>query len=373
MVRNQTGLILLLGFSVLIAPRGASGQYADGRQRAVAMMDRSVRVEAERPGSIREQGYGFVVGEGVDPQGRPVLLVVTADHVVRDKDNPEHATAPIITLYGHQDQRLTATLLDLRLPPVQGDLAVLEVAKPTGSEPKPADMAPVGEIAPGTLAWKIGKSGVWLPSISPGQYVGRDGLWMRFDGLDTPRGSSGAPVLTDKGLVGMVVLDEGVGGESRVLPIDVIAAKFREWGLAWSLKAAGGAPGVPPSAGVPLLGAPTSLISPSPAPAAQPPTEPESQSRDVPTATAKRGDAFPVVASPKDLNSAIDLARKIRAVVKEYPVEVYLAENDYYAVTLGGYLLPEDALKRVKFARDRKIAADAYVWQSNQWGDNLFK
>jgi hypothetical protein len=88
---------------------------------------------------------------------------------------------------------------------------------------------------------------------------------------------------------------------------------------------------------------------------------------------AQRGNAFPVVGSLSDLNSAIQFARRIRGVVPEYTVEIYRTENgDYHDVTLGGYLRLEEALKRGKIARDRKIAADAFVWQS-KWGENLLK
>jgi hypothetical protein len=88
---------------------------------------------------------------------------------------------------------------------------------------------------------------------------------------------------------------------------------------------------------------------------------------------SQRGYAFPVIRSMKDLNGAIDWARGLRKTIPEYPVEVYLAENDYYAVTLGGYLSREEAENRVKLARDRKISPDAYVWQSRNWGHSLLK
>jgi len=217
---------------------GALAQSGDGKQRAIALMNRTVMVTArEAPGAAGEQGRGFIVGETVDARGRPVYLVVTADHVVRDKEDPDQVyPPPHVTLYAHQDQPQQAVLLNLRVPPEQGDLAILEVPKLAGDSLKPANMAPVSDLVPGMSAWRIGKLGVWLPSTNPGQYLGRDGVFLRFDGLDTPRGSSGAPVVTDKGVIGMVVLDAGSGsGESRVLPIDLIAAKFQEFKLPWDL------------------------------------------------------------------------------------------------------------------------------------------
>ena len=88
---------------------------------------------------------------------------------------------------------------------------------------------------------------------------------------------------------------------------------------------------------------------------------------------SQRGYAFPVVRSLKDLTTALDWSRRLRDSFPDYPIEVYLAENDYYAVTLGGYLDRDEAAKRVKVAREKNIAADAYVWQSTVWGENLFK
>lgn len=90
------------------------------------------------------------------------------------------------------------------------------------------------------------------------------------------------------------------------------------------------------------------------------------------TATTQ-GYAFPVVGAFKALNVAVALARKLRGAGIQYPSEVYLAENNYYAVTLGGYLQVEEALRRTEFARQRGIAKDAYVSSSRNWGDNLFK
>jgi hypothetical protein len=85
------------------------------------------------------------------------------------------------------------------------------------------------------------------------------------------------------------------------------------------------------------------------------------------------GYGFPVVGSFRKLDDALQLARRLRESVDQYPIEIHLAENDYYAVTLGSYLDTEESQKRVEFARQRGISADAYVYWSPNWGENLFR
>jgi cell division septation protein DedD len=82
---------------------------------------------------------------------------------------------------------------------------------------------------------------------------------------------------------------------------------------------------------------------------------------------------FPVVGSFRSLDDAMELARSIRGRLPGYTSEVYLSENSYYAVTLGGYLSLEEARMRAEFARQKGIARDAYVRWSTNWGENLLR
>jgi len=89
-------------------------------------------------------------------------------------------------------------------------------------------------------------------------------------------------------------------------------------------------------------------------------------------AKVPRGYAFAVVGSFRTFQEAERFAERIQKSVP-YPPEIYLAENDYYAVSLGGYLERQEAAQRVRFAKEKGIAGDAYVWSSTIWGDNLRK
>lgn len=84
-------------------------------------------------------------------------------------------------------------------------------------------------------------------------------------------------------------------------------------------------------------------------------------------------DTFPVVASLPTLDAAVAKAQELKNMGLPYETEVYLADNNYYAVTLGGYLTQEEAASRVNYAKNNGIAKDAYVWESTLWGENLLR
>jgi DNA repair exonuclease SbcCD ATPase subunit len=82
--------------------------------------------------------------------------------------------------------------------------------------------------------------------------------------------------------------------------------------------------------------------------------------------------AFAVVASFPNLELALAYARSLQARNLSFPVEVYRRSPNRFQVTLGGYLTYEEAEKRVSYAKEQRIASDAYVRQAKGWGDNLF-
>jgi hypothetical protein len=86
---------------------------------------------------------------------------------------------------------------------------------------------------------------------------------------------------------------------------------------------------------------------------------------------AERGNWFAVVGSFRVQSNAVNFAEKLSK--NNLRPEIYLAENDYYAVTLGGYLDLKQAKQLVAMAKEKGIADDAYVWKSDVWGENLYK
>jgi hypothetical protein len=182
-------------------------------------------------------GYGFVVGEHVDAAGRPVFLIVTADHVVRDQNaQGDQPAPPQVTYCADPTHGWQASLLGFRMPQASGDLAVLEAPIPPGLSVRPAVMAPSFTQPTGKEALNIGLPWGCLTPVVPGQYIGpRDAIWLGFAGLTTPPGSSGGPIVTTDGLIGMVVQDGGPYQPSRALPIEAIAGHVKSWGLHWDI------------------------------------------------------------------------------------------------------------------------------------------
>lgn len=90
-------------------------------------------------------------------------------------------------------------------------------------------------------------------------------------------------------------------------------------------------------------------------------------------AAGDRGSSFTIVGSFSTFSDADAMAKRLLQTHPEYPPSVYLSENGYYAVTLGGCLTLREALKRRDFARRVGIADDAYIKTSKAMGDNLLK
>ena len=93
------------------------------------------------------------------------------------------------------------------------------------------------------------------------------------------------------------------------------------------------------------------------------------------TAAVQQGNSFAVVGSYQNLQQAQDALNGIRDKLTQanllYVPEVYLSENGYYALTLGGNLTSKEANQRVQ--RAKSVVADAYVRTSDRWGPNLLK
>jgi hypothetical protein len=223
-------VVLLVGLMASHDVRGQADDAPLGEKNAYAFRALTVQIRSAKtsaPDTPEAEGYGFVVGRRGD-----VLTIVTADHVVRDSDEVLYDTVTVDFFIG-RGHPLPAKILTFRIPRQSGDMAVLEVNWPDFPGMPDVLVAPL-PISEGTRAWRIGKARGWTPSINPGAFVGMQlGIWLGFDNLDAPRGSSGGPVLTNGGLIGMVVSDES--GQGNVLPITTITDFITQQGAPWDL------------------------------------------------------------------------------------------------------------------------------------------
>ncbi len=104
------------------------------------------------------------------------------------------------------------------------DLAVLTAAKPSSFTTIPLPIVDLHDLSPLMDVWKFGGPEGWELG-GPGHYQDKNGPsdQLRITELPAPSGSSGSLVLNDYGVLGMVVSQSGLGGNTYVLPGSRIA------------------------------------------------------------------------------------------------------------------------------------------------------
>jgi hypothetical protein len=234
-------LSILVNTALLLSP--AEAEVQDGEKLAQSLRGNVIRIVAEgtdggRP--WRQDGFGFIVGEREDR-----VLVVTANHVARSQGGPSSRPKDIRGTFFH-DQGRTHPLELLQLHDDQYDLAVLEVRPPTGSRWVRQALASNTALR-GQHVWYIGRDRQWyIPTLS-----GRiNGITLDFrilvDGLNLQVGTSGAPLITDSGIVGMLV-DDAPGNSTRAISIEIVRRAFELWNLPWGLTSTTTTTTLPPS------------------------------------------------------------------------------------------------------------------------------
>ena len=232
-------MVLLL--AAIVSPARAQSTTS-GFDLAKALLDRTVRATGKRTLALPgEAGYGIIAGERRTPGGETELIIVVPDHLVRDPARPNAVfAAPIVSFRAEPTKGIFARLLDQRLAPADGDLAVLAVPKPADMALAPMPTAALDLISAGAPVWATARGGEWSPQPQAGRVAPRGrSMWMNVEGLINAADASGAAIVDQRGLAAMVLgptqLDRAI---TQTLPIDVIAARLRDVGNAFELETA---------------------------------------------------------------------------------------------------------------------------------------
>jgi hypothetical protein len=184
-----------------------------------------VRIEA------KENGFGFIVGEKSG-----LLYVVTAYHVVVDPDKVETVVTSKVKVefFDRRGVKFDADLLGTH--DADRDLAVLTVRAPQGVEWTRQCLAAPEKQKRGTPVWFVGRDQEWKPPVIPGRVVQEPSTdWtIDLEGLQVKRGSSGGPVISDTGIIGMIETDSEVG--THALSVDFIQKSIEKWNHPWQLQ-----------------------------------------------------------------------------------------------------------------------------------------
>ena len=242
-LRRLRWLAALVVWLSVIVPSALQAQQSAGETLSLALRSNVVSIVAERSDGT-QNGFGFIVGER---HGQ--VYIVTANHVVRSS-GPDVTAKVLIKYFHEQGKAYQATLLETSHQAY--DLAVLQASVPPGLAWQREALG-LQKVERGTQVWFVGRSAEWYVPTVPGR-INTFTLDAKFliDNLPVRVGTSGAPLIADIGVIGMITDD--AGESSQAVSIEVIGRAFEQWNLPWGLTSLRGnglppinlSPGVPP-------------------------------------------------------------------------------------------------------------------------------
>lgn len=202
-----------------LAAHGAT-KTMDGRKLAQELQGNVVRIKA------LNTGFGFIVAE----RGGQVYIV-TANHVVRDNEGQSEPI--VINFYQDQKKDIPATLL----PKFAGerDVAVIQAPLPGGHSWRREAMGRPANLVPGvSKLWYVGRWELWEIPPRPGFVNRLEGKHMVLE-MRVARGSSGAPLIADDGIVGLVLAERNME-RGLAVRLDTVQNLLVGWSYPWDMK-----------------------------------------------------------------------------------------------------------------------------------------
>jgi Trypsin-like peptidase domain len=214
---------------VMAAAVAARAQNPSGEDVALKLRSNVVRIVAHLgAGATAREGFGFMVGED---SGQ--LYIVTADHVVRGDGPDDIDKKPTVIFFQDPGKEYGGELLGTHLPRGRGDLAVLRIQSPPKFKWNRNAQA-AASVERGTDVWFIGKLGEWYVPTRPGAVnEAEPSGTIRVEGLPVSVGTSGAPLISQSGILGMIVTDAGAFSEAT--PLDLVRRAIERWHYPWQL------------------------------------------------------------------------------------------------------------------------------------------
>jgi hypothetical protein len=181
-----------------------------------------------------ENGFGTVIAEKDNK-----LYIVTAKHVIYTLDEKGFVSidtktnSVAVKFFSEQGKDYTATLL--KLPNTSLDISLLEIQKPKDYSWSKDFYSKA--IQKGTKVWFIGRSGKWY--IPTGSFIGSvndvssdDEILIDINSIQP--GTSGAPLISADGMVGLIF--EDAAGGAKAYPVDkLIKLITKTWNYEWQM------------------------------------------------------------------------------------------------------------------------------------------
>jgi hypothetical protein len=224
-----------LGF-LFVGNQAAMAQQNTG-DMALRLRPNVVKVQSSNQGNA-ENGFGFIAGQRAGQ-----LYIVTAQHVIVPNDEPGVVSPTKVRVTFYSDQGKTYDAEVLGTHDTAHDLAVLRLPAPTALPWVKESLGGPDMEKRGVQVWFVGRNSAWFVPVEPGvinsEHPSAD--WrLEIERLAVRPGSSGAPLISSKGIIGM--LQKGNGDDAFALTVDFIRTSMQDWNYPWDLVIAAGNP-----------------------------------------------------------------------------------------------------------------------------------
>jgi hypothetical protein len=233
---NYRALCLVV-LSGILWTLGVSSSRADppGRELATRLTQNVVQIRAKWAGGSRD-GFGFVFGERDG-----LIYIAAANHVVRG-GRDEIDRTPTVVFSRSQGTPYSGKLLETSSRLADLAIITIETENVSGLNWTKEVLAATTSVLPGSDVWFIGLDRKWFVPVVPGRVstvndvnrIEYSGAVISAGGLNINVGTSGAPLISNDGIVGMIVSDSN-RQEVEAIPIERIEAFIRDWEQPWQL------------------------------------------------------------------------------------------------------------------------------------------
>lgn len=228
-------LPLVVAAGLGLAPQRTSHAESAVDQPAMGVAKNVVQVRA-KPGAKPQDGFGFVFGERSG-----LLYIATANRLVRG-DRGEIDRSPSIAFSRPQGASVRGRLLETSTP--ANGLAVIEVelAKVPGLSWTRDVVAATSSVSAGVSLWLVAadrklrapSGAATVSEVTVVERADYSGPLIVAGGSVVAGGTAGAPLVSDNGMVGMIMSDS-TPQKVEAIPVESIEAAMKGWGYPWLL------------------------------------------------------------------------------------------------------------------------------------------
>jgi hypothetical protein len=195
------------------------------------LRDNVVSITVDFTDGSSQDGFGFIIADNNNS-----FFIATCKHLIKKKKSTANWEKIVVKF---RISELDGHTADLVYVDFKYDLAILKTKRVPNLALTKRCIGSDRDLKRAKEVWFIGKQGKWHLSAYPGRIskVKYNKTVLLIEGFEIAPGTSGAPIICDEGIIGMIIDDSGtdVEGLTTVLIRDIVVRE----GYAWSLEQLG--------------------------------------------------------------------------------------------------------------------------------------